>query len=293
MRKHFKYLRPATPAEAVEMKASYGDRSRFWAGGTDLLLQWQRDEVDLDYCIDLSFTSGLDRLERVNGDLRIGATASLAWLERAGDMHPLAAYLASVAKVMCTPQTRTLATVGGNLCNASPAADLAPPLLVLDGEARILGSNGERTVALAEFFTGVNTTVLDEDELLLDVSVPLEPARQTGFGRVGRTVVDIALVVAAASLSSNGDGKIGAARIAIGSVAPTPIRAREAEELLVGADVAELDGLLGEAAVRAAAVTEPISDVRTTAAYRKEVSRVLVERSLADAVSKLRVEGGA
>jgi CO/xanthine dehydrogenase FAD-binding subunit len=292
MRKHLKYLRPATAAEAVDMKASYGDRSRFWAGGTDLLLQWRRNEVDFDYCVDLSFIPELRRLECAGGDLRIGATTSLARLERAGDVHDLAAYLASVARVMCTPQTRTLATLGGNLCNASPAADLAPPLIVLDAQARILGPAGERSVLLSEFFAGVNRTVLDDHELLTEVRVPLKPVRQGGFARVGRTAVDVALVVAAASVSANGNGTITSARISIGSAAPTPLRIQAAEEMLAGADLRALDGLLDQAARRAAEDTRPITDLRTTASYRSEVSRVLVRRSLEMAIAKLDPAGG-
>jgi carbon-monoxide dehydrogenase medium subunit len=292
MRRHFTYLRPETPAEAVQMKADLGDRARYWAGGTDLLLQWQRGEREFDCCVDITFIDGLDRITFADGTLRIGALASLAQLERANGAHRFGSYLGSVAKVMCTPQTRTLATVGGNLCNASPAADLAPPLLALDAELRVLGPGGERMIGLDGFFTGVNTTALEDAELLLEVCVPLDPERSTGFGRVGRTSVDVALVVAAASLARNGGSRVGAARIALGSVSPTPIRCQAAEELLLDADVAQLDRLVAQAARLAAEATKPITDVRTTAAYRAEVSRVLVERALSAAASKLRAEGG-
>ena len=292
MRRHFTYLRPETAAEAVQMKADLDARARYWAGGTDLLLQWRRGEREFDCCIDLTFIDGLDRIDVADGKLRIGALVTLAQLERATDAHPFAAYLASVARVMCTPQTRTLATVGGNLCNASPAADLAPPLMALDGEVRLLGTGGERLIPLDGFFTGVNTTAASDAELLLGIHVPLAPERTTGFRRVGRTSVDVALVVAAATLARNGGNRVGAARIALGSVSPTPIRCRAAEELLADADAGQLDSLIAQAARLAAEATEPISDVRTTAAYRTEVSRVLVERALTAAASELRAEGG-
>ncbi len=292
MRRHFKYLRPATGAEAVEMKATYGSRSKYWAGGTDLLLQWQRDEVDFDYCIDLTFVPELRGVKQEDDLIRIGATTPLGMLERAGDMHPLVAYLGGVARRMCTPQTRTLATVGGNLCNASPAADLAPPLIALDATARALGRNGIRTIPVADFAIGVNRTALIDDELLFDVTLPTSIPRSAGFERIGRTAVDIALVVAAASVTAS-DGKIDDARVSLGAIAPTPLRCATAEQLLVGARIGSLNGLLDKAAAHAAEETRPISDIRTTAEYRRHVSRVLVRRALEQAIAEARTEGGS
>jgi len=293
MKSTFEYLRPASVDEAVELKARHGAGAMYWAGGTDLMLDWNRRLVEPDRCIDLTHVPELDHIVVGKHVARIGAMASLADLERARE-HPLVAFLGDVAEVMCTPQTRTLATVGGNLCHASPSADLAAPLLVLDAVARVRGARGERTVPLEELFAGVKRTSLEPDELLLEVSFPLDTGRRAAFARVARTVVDIALVIAAASLTVDDGGRIRQARVALGSVATIPFRARDAEELLVGANALALsEELVGDAARRAADAASPIDDVRAGAAYRTEISRVLVRRALREVALKLQAEGFA
>jgi carbon-monoxide dehydrogenase medium subunit len=292
MRKPFQYLRPATPQEAVEMKAAHGARAIYWAGGTDLVLLWQRGEVSPDYCIDLTFLCDLDYIVKEAGEMRIGALASLDALDRASGMNRLAATLGYTSRLMCTPQTRTIATVGGNLCNASPAADLSPLFVALDSIARIRGNVGERSVPMERFFRGVNETALEGEEMLVEVAVPVPAERREAcYQRVARTVVDIALVSAAVSVTAT-DGHVGDARIALGSVAPVPIRCRAAEDLLRGAELARLDAaLLAEAGELAAREARAISDVRAGKAYRQKMCAVLTRRALGQSVERLR--GGA
>lgn len=293
MKSTLEYLRPTSVEDAVELKARHGDGGMFWAGGTDLTLDWGRGLVEPDLCIDLTHIPELDYIVVDQDVARIGAMASLAKLERARE-HPLLAFLADVAEVMCTPQTRTLATVGGNLCHASPSADLAAPLLALEATARVRGARGERTVALEDFFAGVKRTSLDPDELLIEVSFRTDAGRQAAFARVARTVVDIALVIAAASLIVGDDGRIQRARVALGSVAQTPFRALDAEELLLGANALALsEELVDDVARRAADQASPIDDVRAGSAYRTEISRVLVRRALHETARKLQAEGSA
>jgi CO/xanthine dehydrogenase FAD-binding subunit len=134
MRAHFGVLRPTTPNQASALKREHGSRARYWAGGTDMILLWQRGLVDLDYCIDLSRVRGLDAIDVSPWEIRIGARVTLAQIERAAAQHRLLRTLSDVTKLMCTPQSRTLATIGGNLCNASPAADLSPVLVTLDAK---------------------------------------------------------------------------------------------------------------------------------------------------------------
>ncbi len=289
----FEYLRPTTPHEAVAMKARHGVRARFWAGGTDLMLGWQQGTAAFDYCIDLGFLSGLDGIECGDGRIRIGALVTLDELDRASGRGPLLEALGATARLMCTPQTRTIATVGGNLCHAAPSADLSPLLLALDAEAVIAGPTGERSISLEDFIRGPNETALADDEILVEVRVPLPTRRREAcYRRVARTSVDIALTGVAVALTSDGEGRIADARIALCAVAPVPLRSRAAEEVLVGAELSTFDGALSAAAgERAAADARPITDLRASAEYRREMVRVLTRRAICEVVGKL--AGGA
>ncbi len=292
MKASFEYLRPSTLSEAVRLKEEYGPPARWWAGGTDMVLLWQRGLIELDYCIDLTFLRELDYIEVDESSIRIGAMASLAALERSQSRHHLLEMLSDVTKLMCTPQTRTIATVGGNICNASPAADLTPAFIALNAEAKILGASGERRVPIEKFFLGVNKTDLADAEILVEISIPLPEDRiDAAYRRIDRTVVDIALVNASASVRVDGSNRIEDARIALGAVAPVVIRSPRAEAVVEGVDIANFDGmLLHEAGECAAADAKPISDVRASAPYRHEMIKVMVRRALADSIRKL---GGA
>lgn len=289
MRASFEYLRPSSPLEAAAMKREHGDRAVFWAGGTDLVLLWQRSEIDLDYCIDLTHMPELDYITCQEDSIRIGAMASLASLERSADRHHLLAMLSDITKLMCTPQSRTIATVGGNLCNASPAADLSPAFVAVNAEAKIFGASGERSVQMEDFFSGVNATVLEDGELLAEIAIPLPDGRiDASYRRIDRTVVDIALVNASASITVDESNRVTGTRIALGAVAPVILRSPAAEALLEGVDISRVDGaLLEQAGIRASEDAKPISDVRASAAYRTEMVKVMVRRALEDIVRKL------
>jgi len=271
------------------MKREHGDRAVFWAGGTDLVLLWQRSEIDLDYCIDLTHMPELDYITCQEDSIRIGAMASLASLERSADRHHLLAMLSDITKLMCTPQSRTIATVGGNLCNASPAADLSPAFVAVNAEAKIFGASGERSVQMEDFFSGVNATVLEDGELLAEIAIPLPDGRiDASYRRIDRTVVDIALVNASASITVDESNRVTGTRIALGAVAPVILRSPAAEALLEGVDISRVDGaLLEQAGIRASEDAKPISDVRASAAYRTEMVKVMVRRALEDIVRKL------
>ncbi len=289
----FEYLRPATPYEAVAMKARHGARARFWAGGTDLMLGWQQGTAAFDYCIDLGFLPGLDGIACEDGWIRIGALVTLDDLDRASGRGPILEALGGTARLMCTPQTRTIATVGGNLCHAAPSADLSPLLLALDAEAVLAAPTGERSISLEDFIRGPNETALADDEILIEIRVPVPTRpREACYRRVARTSVDIALTGVAVALTSDGEGRIADARIALCAVAPVPLRSRAAEEVLVGAELATFDGALSAAAGERAAVdARPITDLRASADYRREMVRVLTRRAIGEVVGKL--AGGA
>jgi CO/xanthine dehydrogenase FAD-binding subunit len=289
--RRFEYLRPGSIDEAVKLKVESGAGAFYWAGGTDIALEWKRRQRSISHCIDITRLDGLKGISAEKGRIRIGALTSLAALERARGRQPLLDVLADLAHVMCTPQTRTIATVGGNLCNASPAADLAPPLIAFDAVVLVTGPAGERSIPVGELFAGVKRTVLNPDDLVTAVEFPLGERKRGAYSRMGRTVVDIALVIAAVALDVGADGRISLARIALGSVAPTPIRVASAEARLLGLPLDGLSGVIDAVAEEAAAGVQPITDVRTTAAYRREASRVLVKRALDETVMQLR-DGG-
>jgi len=187
--------------------------------------------------------------------------------------------LAESAALVGSVQVRNLATVGGNLCNAAPSADMAPPLLALDAEAVIAGRRGRRAVPLAEFFLGVRRTVLAPDELLVDIRVPRPGPRSGGsyLRHTPRRELDIAVVGVASQLTL-ADGRCAKARIALAAVAPTPLRAREAEQALEGRPISP-EALAGAATLATEAV-RPISDQRGSAEFRRHLVRVLTRRTL-------------
>ena len=288
MRNKFKYLRPSTSEEASKIKAEYGRRAKCLAGGTDLLLQWRHEETDFEYCLDLTFIPELKYIQNIKKELCIGALTTLAHLEDAVEGNSLKACIRNTVSRMCTPIIRNLATVGGNLCNASPAADLSVLFVALGAQAQILGKSGERSISLEDFFRGVNETVLADDEILTGIRIPL-PAFRTGhsFNRVTRTVIDIAQVNTAVSLAVDAT-RIVDAKIVLGAVAPVPIRAKTAEQMFVGLEISQVDqGLIEMASNQAVTEIKPVSDIRASAAYRRQVSKVLVRRSIEESIRNL------
>jgi len=281
------FHRPTTVATALRLfdaERRTGGRGRFVAGGTDLVVQGDRS---LRWLVDLTRLP-LRYVKPRGAGWAIGATATMSDLERSAALRRFAGgILAEAAGTAGSRQIRNMGTAGGNLANASPACDLAPPLLALDASVVIAGKGARRTVALDRFFKGVHRTALDGG-LLVEIVVPAPPkgARAAwSFQKLGRLQSDIALVNAAVAVVLDGNGRCTRARIALGAVAATPLRARRAEALLVGRafDAAAV----AAAAERAAAETKPVSDVRASADYRREMSRVLVARALTECLERL------
>jgi CO/xanthine dehydrogenase FAD-binding subunit len=282
MRK-FDYLRPTSVEEACELKARYGSAAQFIAGGTDLLMEWRRGNVDMEVCIDLTHIAEL-RFFSWTDDVRVGALTTLATLAQAkpGAGNALAACLSETAVRMATPQLRTTATVGGNLCHASPCADMAVVMTALGAEGTLRSSRGVRTLAMDDFFKGVNQTGLAEDELLTELRVAQPAGRcAASYFRAARTSVDLAQASAGVCLTTEDGTTVAAARIAIGACAPVPVSSKAAGEILLGLDLADPDREVIElAAARAEWETSPICDIRGSDEYRREVSKVLVRRAI-------------
>jgi carbon-monoxide dehydrogenase medium subunit len=286
--RRFELALPRTVEECLEILAGRAGDTRLVAGGTDLLPQLKNGLVKPARVVDLSGVAALRAVQQANGGgLRLGAAATARAIELDPAIRSAYPALAEGAALVGSVQIRNLATVGGNLCNAAPSADMAPPLLALDAEAVIAGPSGQRRVPLASFFTGVRQTVLGPDELLVALVVPA-PARGSGgqyLRHTPRRELDIAVVGVASQLTL-ADGVCATARIALAAVAPTPVRATAAEAVLTGQ--APTPALIERAAELAAGAARPISDQRGSADFRRHLVRVLTRRTLATAHERAR-----
>ncbi len=279
----FEGCRPASLAEALRDLA--GEGARALAGGTDLL---NSIKINLVKPRRLVFLLGIPELSAIRsegGALRIGAAVRLAEVEAHRELGSRFPALAEAVRVIGGTQVRNMATLAGNLCNASPGADTPPILLALGAEVELacLGGDGveRRTLPLGGFFTGPKRTVLRPGELLTEIRLPAPP-RGSGaaFRRLARVSLDIAKINCAALIVRDGDTITGV-RVALGSVAPTPVRAPAVEGVLKGERGSST--LFREAASHVAEDITPIDDVRSTADYRRQMAAVLLEEALEEA----------
>ena len=283
--KSFEYMRPSSLEEACAMLASPDGLVKALAGGTDLIVQMKQAGLRPHALVSLRDVPGLDfvRLGE-DGGLEIGAATPLAALESSAEVKEAFPAIAEAASFVGSMQVRSRATVGGNLCNAAPSADMAPILIVYGTAAVISNGREDRRVPLEEFFRGPGETVLERGELLKALVVPPPPgASFAKYFKSFRSAMDCCTVgVAAFAAFAPGTREVRDARVALGAVAPTPIRARAAERLLLGQ---KLDGdLIERASAEAVAAAQPIDDLRASAEYRKVLVEVLSRRALTAAL---------
>jgi CO/xanthine dehydrogenase FAD-binding subunit len=281
--RRFDLALPTTVDECLAILAAHGGRAALVAGGTDLLPQMKNGVVRPGLVVDLSGVSRVRQIQGGNGHgLRIGAAVTARELEVSSPVRQTCPALAESAALIGSLQVRNLATVGGNLCNAAPSADMAPPLLALDAEAVIAGPKGERRVPIAEFFTGVRRTVLGPGELLVELIVPAPGPGSGGqyLRHTPRRELDIAVVGVASQLTLLRD-RCAKARIALAAVAPTPVRATAAEQSLLGQELTP--AAIERAAGLAVEAARPINDQRGSAEFRRHLVRVLTRRTLTTA----------
>ncbi|MCH7952440.1 MAG: xanthine dehydrogenase family protein subunit M [Chloroflexi bacterium] len=285
----FEYKAPETIDEAVSLLKEAGGSARPLAGGTDLVVQLKERATRFPYPATIV---SLDRVSELRGidfsetdGLRIGAGATMTDVATHPAVRERYAALAEGAGVVGSLQTMNMATIGGNVCNAAPSADTAPPLLVYEAEAVIVGPNGRRTLPIAEFFRGPGETALASDELLAELRLPLPPSGTgAAFQRnTPRKQMDIAVVGVAVALTLSGD-TIERARVALGAVAPTPLRATAAEAALQGQTANE--ETFAKAAAAAVQDSSPISDLRASAEFRRHLVKVMTARLLAEAANR-------
>jgi carbon-monoxide dehydrogenase medium subunit len=288
----FDFVAPRSPEDAVAQMRERGPGGKFIAGGTDLLLQTKARLAKPSYVLDLSRLSELERLDCRPGEgLWIGATVRMRTIQLSPLFHGPFGVVADGAKLVGSIQIRNLATIGGNVCNAAPSADVAPALLAAGARAEVLGPNGTRSVPLEQFFLGPRRTVLEPGELLLGVWVP-EPAPGSGgqyLRHTPRKEMDIAVVGVGSFVTLDG-GICADARIALGAVAATPLRATRAEAALRGQPLST--ELIAHAARLAAEDARPITDVRGTVEFRRHLVNVLTQRTLSVAWNNA-MQGGS
>jgi CO/xanthine dehydrogenase FAD-binding subunit len=285
----FDYLRARDPAEVSALLREHGDRARLLMGGTDIFVQMRDGMLTPDLVIDVKALPGMTAIhfDPASG-LRIGAAANMNAIAAHPAVKTHYPLLAEVIETVASYQLRSRATMGGNLCNASPAADTAPAALVLDAQCVVWGPEGERIIAANDFFLGVRKTALQPGEFLTRIDIPVPPEGWAGrYTKLGRNAGgDLAIVgVAVMGYPDTGAASGYRFRLALASVAPTPIRVPEAETLLAAGPIT--NEVLSEAALAAQAAAKPISDLRGSAQYRKAMARNLTRRTLDDVWQQL------
>ena len=280
----FEYAAPRTLDEALAVLGEHGDEARVIAGGTALVTMMRQRLVSPGYLVSLRGIHGLDRIEAANGDLRIGALVTHREAETSPLVRERLPVLADTFRRVASVRIRNMATVGGALAHADPNQDPPVTLIVLGARLEIRSAGGRRELPVEEFFRDYYESALEPGEVVTGVIVPRLPAA-SGAAYVKflpRTADDYATVAVAATVSLELDGeRCRTARVALGSVGVTPIRARAAEALLAGQRLgAELLSAAGEAVEGA---VDPLSDHRGSAAYKKEMAAVMVGRALTQA----------
>jgi carbon-monoxide dehydrogenase medium subunit len=274
--RRFDYLRPKSLKEALQLKKTIVG-AKYISGGTDLIVQIKNRELQPSALISLRTIPELATIE-INGGARIGALATISDLIQhleLGNNYPV---LIEAAKRLGSVQIRNVATIGGNLCNCSPSADMALPLLVLEAKARLQAAKTSREIPLSEFFKGPGKSCLSSDEILTDILLdpPPQKAKAT-FLKKGRVKMDLAIASMAVLVEIDG-GRCRKARIAAGSVAPIPLRLSKVETLLESNAISR--DLVSKAQQLARDIVSPITDVRATEEYRRHIVGVYVNRGL-------------
>lgn len=283
----FEYLAPRSLTEAFSALGN-GKRSLLLAGGTDVIVQLREGRRQCDQLIDLKHIPELMsyRFEG-DGSLTIGAAVPLAELYEDTEVRRRLPALVDCASIIGGIAIQSRASLGGNLCNASPAADASPALMALGARLVIAAPSGNREIPVEEFFAGPGRNTLQPGELLLQVKIPAPSANSGAFYHrfIPRNEMDIAVASSGVSITLDGDGNITAARVALGAVAATPLMVPAAASALIGKPAnAESFAAAGEAA---AAAASPIDDMRGGVAQRKHLSKVLTVRALEGALQRI------
>jgi CO/xanthine dehydrogenase FAD-binding subunit len=279
--KHFQYYEPETIEDVCLLLSKVGKEASILAGGTDLIVQMRKGFLAPEHIINIKKIRGLDFIREDAKGYRFGVLATIADIAAHSGLQQSFPIIASSAKSIGSAQIRNLATLGGNLCNASPSADMSPSLLVLEANVMVVGLQDSRMMPIADFFVGPGRVDLAKEEMLVEVIVPFPPENtKMIYYKLGpRKAMDCAVVSVAVAISLNEiTGECEKARIALGAVAPTPVRVREAEKLVEGKVVEEIP--LSKIAETVRQRIAPITDVRGSEEYRSETATTLTIRAI-------------
>jgi carbon-monoxide dehydrogenase medium subunit len=273
----FEYFEPRTVEEALDYLTNEGNKTRVIAGGTDLLVQIKTGKVHADRLVNIARIPSLRYIIEKKG-LRIGPLISFREIEKSRVIREKYTALYEAASSVSSVQIKSMGTLGGNLCHASPAADSAPPLIVFGGMLRLVEKDREKLIPAEDFFLGPGETVLSSNELLAEIQLPEQESNVgSSFLKMGRVSADLAKVNVAVMMVR--DGHICKhCRIALGAVSKTPIRARRGEKVLVGKRFEE--GLAEKAGQQTSDEIQPITDVRSMDWYRREITKVIVRDAI-------------
>jgi len=285
----FEYFTPSTVREAIELLRSHGDEAKILAGGQSLIPMMNFRVARPKVLIDINKIKELDYIREEKGELVIGGLTRERTLEVSSVVKKKCPILAEAISYIGHLPIRTRGTIGGSLVHADPSAEIPIIVCGLGGKMKVVGPSGERTLGAGEFFLTYLTSALEATEILVEVRIRTLPANAGwSFMEFSRRHGDFGIVAVASILYLENKGLCRQASIALGGVAPTPLRAGEAESLLAGRVITE--ELIKEAGVKAAQATDPESDYHASAEYRKDMARVFTQRSLKEAWNK--AEGG-
>lgn len=276
------YTCARTLNEAAHLLASHKDEAMILAGGTDLLIQLSRKTSPEILLISLKNIEELSEIKQnKNGEIFIGALVSHFDITRSPVVNQAFPALAKASSLVGSPSTRNMATIGGNICNASPSADTAPPLLIYGAKALVWNPSGEKKVDIEDFFSGPSMNILKKEEILKGFLLKPRSGLISSYEKLGtRNAMEIAIVNVAVSMIIDDNKRCNHIRIALGAVAPTPIRAKKAEAILE--DKKMTPSLMKESAQMAIKESKPISDIRASSDYRKKMIGYLVEKMTSD-----------
>ena len=274
--KAFEHYAPDSIEELLEMLKSKPN-AKLIAGGTDLLLQMKQGTARPETVISLKNVEELRGFSVSKNGYRLGAGMTLRGITRSNELTQNFPGLVYAAGVVASEQIRTLATLGGNICNASPSADMVPPLIALDAVVQLVSNQGQRDLSLSDFFKGPGESILKSGEIMHSIFLPQPSGNMIYTKHAPRKFMDLAVVGVAVRLAKK-NGKINEARVALGAVGPVPFRAEKTEALLAGQTLTT--ELMLEAGEMAAGECVPIDDIRGSAWYRKRMVKVHVRRNL-------------
>jgi carbon-monoxide dehydrogenase medium subunit len=284
--KEFGYFDPSYMNEAVSIFGELGSKIMILAGGTDLLNQMKVRQVKPEFVLNIKNIKELDYV-RQNKGLEIGALTTITAIRESEFIKKEYMSLYDAAEWFGTPQIRSMATVGGNICRSSPSSDMVAPLMALDAMLKLIGPKGERTVPIEKFTLGSGENILD-CEILTEIIVPRqEEPFGAAFKKLKRSSADLAKVSCAVRIVMR-DSKCEDIRIVLGAVADKIFRAKKAEELIRGEKVT--DAVIEEAGKKASQEAQPITDVRSTAEYRKQMIKVLVKRLIPLSIERAKLK---